>query len=375
MRNILIAFIAIPLAGIIYGCANTSTLTEMARIQEQHSAQIEKITIVLEELLEQEKQTGDTTEINSQDEMFEAALFLAKHGRGNVNNQAIAILGYLGGGKAENALLEMLGNGSYNRNSSYIINALVSMRSNKLRPVIIKLLKSGNTQDINAAMNAINNRSLNILKKSDLPLVIEVLNNMSGNRNNRYNRNNLLKIVCRMDQDTGVKYICEVLETVDVNQQRELIYIPMNAQINLSTKSWLKIIKALDEPNSQNISAFQALCDAISRKGDLRLMDYALEWADFAIENNSLRSSYINMLNRMRDPKSAEIFLDLCLLNKKSRNNYHRNYLKNFPGIIQNDGKYQLVDDKTMKKLLKKRAKTIARLNARDERRASKKKK
>lgn len=375
MRNILIAFIAIPLAGIIYGCANTSTLTEMARIQEQHSAQIEKITIVLEELLEQEKQTGDTTEINSQDEMFEAALFLAKHGRGNVNNQAIAILGYLGGGKAENALLEMLGNGSYNRNSSYIINALVSMRSNKLRPVIIKLLKSGNTQDINAAMNAINNRSLNILKKPDLPLVIEVLNNMSGNRNNRYNRNNLLKIVCRMDQDTGVKYICEVLETVDVNQQRELIYIPMNAQINLSTKSWLKIIKALDEPNSQNISAFQALCDAISRKGDLRLMDYALEWADFAIENNSLRSSYINMLNRMRDPKSAEIFLDLCLLNKKSRNNYHRNYLKNFPGIIQNDGKYQLVDDKTMKKLLKKRAKTIARLNARDERRASKKKK
>ena len=368
MRNVLTVLIAIPLVAVIYGCANTSTLTEMARIQEQHGEKINKIT----KLLEQQKQTKGTTEVNSQEKMLEAALLLAKYGRGNVSYQAITILGHLGGKKAESALLKMLSNGSYNRNSSYIINALVAMRSNKLRPVIIKLLKSGNSQDINAAMNAINNRSLNIFKKSDMPLIIEVLNDMSGNYNNRYQRNNMLKVVCRLDQDAGVKYICEALETADVNQQRELIYIPRHNQINLSTKSWFKIIKVLDEPNAQNIGVFQALCEGLSRKGDLRLMDAALGWAEFATENNNFRNSYINLLNRMRDPKSAEIFLDLCL-NSKSRNNYYRNYLKNFPGIIQKNGKYQLVDDKLMKKLLKKRAKTIARLNARDERRAVKK--
>ncbi|MBU8901594.1 MAG: HEAT repeat domain-containing protein [Victivallales bacterium] len=368
MRNALTVLIAIPLVAVIYGCANTGTLTEMARIQEQHAAKIQKIT----KLLEQQKQTKGITEVNTKKKMIDAALLLAKDGRGNVSYQAITILGYLGGEKAESALLKMLGDGSYNRNSSYIINALVAMRSNKLRPVIIKLLKSGNSQDINAAMNAINNRSLNILKKSDMPLIIEILNDMSGNYNNRYNRNNMLKVVCRLDQDSGVKYICEALETADMNQQRDLIYIPMNNQINFSTKSWLKIIKALDEPNAQNLSVFQALCEGLSRKGDLRLMDVALGWAEFALGNNNFRNSYINLLNRMRDPKSAKIFLDLCL-NNKSRNNHYRNYLNNFPGIILKNGKYQLVGDKAMKKLLKKRAKTIARLNARDERRAVKK--
>ncbi len=75
----------------------------------------------------------------------------------------------------------------------------------------------------------------------------------------------------------------------------------------------MKIIKCLGEPDNQHISGFQALCDGISRNGDIRLMDSALEWADFAAQNNNFRNSYINMLNRMRDVKTAKVFLDLWL--------------------------------------------------------------
>lgn len=396
MKKMLTAAIAVSLV-IICGCnSNTSVLTEMAKDQQRQADKVEKITELIEQqnkniaVLRKQAEANAVmraafskalkaklaakSDGNSKENMIEAALLLAKYGPGNINSQAISILGYLGGERAENALLEMLGDGSYTRNSSYIIRALVAMRSSKLRPVIIKLLESGNSQSINTAMGAINNRSLNILKKADLPLILKILDNMPNHNNNRYNRNNILKLVCLLDQDVGVEYICEELETADANQQRDLVYIPLNAQINLSTKSWQKIIKALGEPNSQNIRAFQALCDAISRKGDLRLMDAASRWADFAIDNSSFSSSYIQMLNRLRDPKTAEIFLDLCL-NSKRNNNYYKNYLKNFPGITQENGEYKLVGDLEMKKLLKNRAKIISRLNERDERRASKKEK
>ena len=381
MRNVLTVLIAIPIAAIIYGCdSNTGTLTEMARTQEQQAAKIDKITKLVEQQSRDiavlraafSKAIKAKLATSSQDKILQAALLLVQQGPSNISNQAMYILGYLGGEKAENALLKMLADGSRGRNSSSIINALVTMRSSKLRPVIIKLLNSSNYQDINAATNALNNRSLRVLKKSDLPLLIKVLDDIPYSSNNRHRRNNMIRAICQLDQNTGIKYICEALETADFNQQRELCYIPMHGGINLSAKSWLKIIKILGEPNSQNLSAFQGACDGISRSGDLRLVDIALPWAEFAVDNSSFRNTYVNMLNRMRDPKTAKIFLDLCL-KSGATNNYYMNYLRNFPGIIQKDGKYQLVDDAAMKKLLEKRAKTIARLNERDKRKAAKK--
>jgi len=394
MRKMLTVLVAIPLAAIIYGCdSNTGTLTEMARIQGEQAAKIDKITKLVEKQrrdIAVLRKQGEANAVlraamskaikaklaksgsSSQDKILQAALLLAEQGSSNISHQAINILGYLGGEKAESALLKMLEGSSHGRNSSSIINALVTMRSNKLRPVIIKLLKSNNYQDVEAATNALNNRSLQVLKKSDLPLLLKVLDEIPYDNNNRYRRNNMIKVVCRLDQKTGLKYICDGLETADINQQRDLIYIPAHGQINLSTKSWMKIIKILGEPNNQNFSVFQAVCAGVSRSGDLRLTDIVLPWAEFAVNNNNLRNSYINMLNRMRDPKTAEIFLDLCL-NSKRNNNHYMNYLNNFPGIIQKDGKYQLVDDAAMKKLLENRAKRIARLNERDKRKAAKK--
>ena len=391
MRNVLTVLIAVPLAAIIYGCdSNTGTLTEMAKKQEKQAAEIKQMVVIIKQQSRDIAVLRKQAEANlavrtafskamkaklassSQDKILQAALLLAQQGPSNISNQAMYILGYLGGEKAENALLKMLDGGSRGRNSSAIINALVTMRSRKLRPVIIKLLNSSNHQDIAAATNALNNRSLRILKKSDLPLLVKVLNDMPYGSNNRYRRNNMIRAICQLDQNTGIKYICEALETADFNQQRELCYIPARGGINLSAKSWLKIIKILGEPNSQNLSAFQGACDGISRSGDLRLVDIALPWAEFAVDNSSFRNTYVNMLNRIRDPKTAKIFLDLCL-KSGATNNHYMNYLRNFPGIIQKEGKYQLVDDAAMEKLLKNRAKLIARLNERDKRKAAKK--
>jgi HEAT repeat protein len=379
MRNVLTVLIAIPLAAIIYGCDSN---TEIARTQEKQTAKIKQMIVLIKKqsrdiaILRKQVEANTAIKaklaISSRDKILQAALLLAEQGPSNISHQAMYILGYLGGEKAENALLKMLADGSRGRNSSAIINALVTMRSRKLRPVIIKLLNSSNHQDIAAATNALNNRSLRILKKSDLPLLIKLLDDMSYDVNNRYRRNNILRAICQLDQNTGIKYICEALETADVNQQRELCYIPAHGGINLSAKSWLKIIKILGEPNGQNISTFQGVCTGIARSGDMRLMDIALSWAELAVDNSSFRNTYIDMLNRMRDPKTAKIFLDLCLKNGAT-NNHYMNCLRNFPGIIQKDGKYQLVDDAAMKKLLENRAKLITRLNERDKRKAAKK--
>jgi len=390
MRNVLTALIAIPVAAFIYGC-NTGTLTEMARIQGEQAAEIDKITELIEEQNENvaalRKQADADVAMRTKlkeaikaklangsqkDELLQAALLLVNKGSSTVSSQAINILGYLGGEKAEKALLKMLDSGSFNRNSSSIINALVSMRSNKLRSVVIKLLDSGNYQSIQAATNVLQNRSVRILKKSDLPLLLKALDDIPNDNNNRHRRNQMIRVLCKLDQDTGVKYICDEMETADVNQQRELLYIPIHGGVSLKAKSWKKLIASLDEPNSRNMSSFQAACEGISRCGDLRMIEIALPWAEFAKINSNFRSSYINMLNRLRDPKSAKVFLDLCVTGK---NAYYVNYLKNFPGIIQKDGKYQLVDDAEMKKLIKNRDKIIARLNARDKKKAAAKKK
>ncbi len=393
MRNLLSILIAIPISVIIYGCdSNTSTLTKMARIQGEQTVEIAKINELVKQqsrdiaalrkqveanaalavLSKAIKAKPEKFETSPQGKIIQAALLLAEQGSSNISSQAINILGYLGGEKAESALLKMLDDNSYNRSLSSIINALITMRSNKLRPVIIKLLNSKRYQDIEAAINTLNNHSLCILEKSDLPLLITLLDQMPYDNNNRYRRNNIIRVIYRLDEDAGVKYICEALETGDVDQQREIVYIPLHGQMKLSYKSWQKIIKAAGEPDIQNFNTFRGLCDGIARCGDLRLMDIALSWAEFADKNNNFRNSFINMLTRMRDPKTAKIFLELCL-NSKTNNNYYMNNLKDFPGIIKKDGEYQLVDDAKMKQLLESRAKIIARLNERDKRRAAKK--
>jgi hypothetical protein len=379
MRSVLTVLIAVFLIAVISGCSDNAALTEITKIQNQQTAEIDKIIELVKQqnleiikLRKERKNKPAKTTGSSREKMIQAALVLAQNGPSNISQQAISILGYLGGEEAENALLSMVDSSSFSRNYSSITNALINMRSNKVRALLIKCLSSDDRNYKNAAMNILRNRSLRILKKSDLPMLKKILDGMSNNNynNNRYNRNNLIGVICRLDQDAGVKYICDALgEMTDINQQRELLYILNNNRIKLRLSLLKKIIDAMGEPDNQNYSSFQVLFGIISNAGDPRLTDTVLPWADIVITNNNMKSQYINMLQRMRDPKAAKVMLDLC----SSANTRNNHYLRNFPGIIKNGDKYQLVDDAAMKRLLGKREKLIARLDRRDKKRAAKK--
>ena len=386
----LLAVSSCCLVAVLAGCNSTEVLNNIAENQEKQTLEIREISelmekqnkdiailreaiqemVKMEEKEEQEEKEDDSG--NQNGKLIDAAVFLAKRGPQNGVYSAIQILGYIGGKGAEEALLDMLKDGSFGRRYySNIISALSSMRSKKLRGVVIDIIKDGSPNEIRNIINTINNNFTSIFKKSDLPMFAKLLDEMPNDNNNFYSRCNLIKAICRLDQDFGVKLICNELETANRNNQRQLLYITNQHNMLINLANWKKIIKAIgSEPDAQSRELFDIVCQAISRGSDYRMTDIILPWADFALTNSNFRNNYMNALRAIQDPKAAKTMIEMY--NAGARNEY---YMRGFPGIVKNNGKYQLADEATMKKLMERREKVIARLNARDKRLAAKKEK
>ena len=386
----LLAVSSCCLVAVLAGCNSTEVLNNIAENQEKQTLEIREISELMEkqnkdiailreaiqEMVkskEQEKQKEKEADSGNQNgKLIDAAVFLAKRGPQNGVYSAIQILGYIGGKGAEEALLDMLKDGSFGRRYySNIISALSSMRSKKLRGVVIDIIKDGSPNEIRNIINTINNNFTSIFKKSDLPMFAKLLDEMPNDNNNFYSRCNLIRAICRLDQDFGVKLICNELETANRNNQRQLLYITNQHNMLINLANWKKIIKAIgSEPDAQSRELFDIVCQAISRGSDYRMTDIILPWADFALTNSNFRNNYMNALRAIQDPKAAKTMIEMY--NAGARNEY---YMRGFPGIVKNNGKYQLADEATMKKLMERREKVIARLNARDKRLAAKKEK
>lgn len=386
----LLAVSSCCLVAVLAGCNSTEVLNNIAENQEKQTLEIREISelmgkqnkdiAILREAVqkmvkskEQEKQEEKEADSGNQNgKLIDAAVFLAKRGPQNGVYSAIQILGYIGGKGAEEALLDMLKDGSFGRRYySNIISALSSMRSKKLRGVVIDIIKDGSPNEIRNIINTINNNFTSIFKKSDLPMFAKLLDEMPNDNNNFYSRCNLIRAICRLDQDFGVKLICNELETANRNNQRQLLYITNQHNMRINLANWKKIIKVIgSEPDAQSRELFDIVCQAISRGSDYRMTDVILPWADFALTNSNFRNNYMNALRAIQDPKAAKTMIEMY--NAGARNEY---YMRGFPGIVKNNGKYQLADEATMKKLMERREKVIARLNARDKRLAAKKEK
>lgn len=389
----LLAVSSFCLVAVLAGCNSTEMLNDIAESQEKQTFEVKKISALVEkqnkdiailretvqkmvkvaEKEEKERKEGKKVDSgNLNEKLIDAAVLLAKQGPQNSVYNAIQIIGYIGGKGAEDALLDMLKDSSFGRRySSNIIRALMTMRSKKLRSVIIDTIKDGNANEIRNIINSINNNFASIFKKSDLPMFVKLLDEMPSDNNNFYPRCNLIRAICGLNQDLGVKLICNELETANRNNQRQLLYITNHHNMRINLVNWKKIIKTIgNEPDGQNRELFEVVCQAISRGSDYRMTDIILPWADFALTNSNFRNNYMNALRAIQDPKAAKTMIDMY--NAGARNEY---YMRNFPGIVKNNGKYQLADEATMKKLMERREKVIARLNARDKRLAAKKEK
>jgi hypothetical protein len=388
MRIMSATLACVVLAALVSGCQSSKEMSELSATQVKQAKQMDEITTCIKKQQQGIKQVKDEIakfaakiEAKSREgqsggadrqAMLAAALLLVQKGSGNIPNQAIPILGALGGKDAENALLGMVENAS-SRNLYLIVNTLASMRCKKLNGVILKLLNSDDDRKVYSVTNVLNSHSTRIFTKKDLPELEKALVKRldCNNNSSRGIRNALLNVICRLDLSMGIKYICDALEDEEPSRQRETLYLLNRNNLIMNYKSWKQVIDAIGEPNQQNYNAFQVICDGISRNGDWRLTDLVLPWAEYAMLNRNFKYQYITMLNRLRDPKAAEVLLDLLEDDKSSHNRYRHGY----PGIVKKKNEYQLVDAAAMEILMTKRAKRIARLNERDKRIAARKKK
>ncbi|OGV51251.1 MAG: hypothetical protein A2017_16690 [Lentisphaerae bacterium GWF2_44_16] len=364
MKRILIAISALML---IAGCMSQGKSKELDEIKaalEKQNADIAALRTNINEL--NKSFSLENTEMQK-DRLVDAALLLVRNGPENTSSQAVQILGYLGGEKAEAALIDIVNNGPQNRCYS-AMDALSNMQSKKLRDIVIKRLESCDSQRINSMMNILQNRDRNILLKEDLPLIEKALSSIDDNdyNNNRYVRNCLIGLICKFNQAKGVELVCKGIMTAsEPYRKRELIYQVADRR-TLSIASWEKIIKTIGDPE-YNTEPCQAVLERIRNNADWRMTDLILPWAEFASSNDNFRQSYINALGNLKDPKAAGTMLALYkLASKTSPGNRYEHYFNNYPGIKKDGSNYVLVDDETMKKLMEQRAKRIEYLNKND---------
>lgn len=376
-------WVAIAIAGANAGCNTTPPSSQqagdIAEIRSTLNKQQEDIAALRKAL------DSKTVTSSEQDQLFNAAVLLARNLPESQSSMAISLLGTIGGSKAEPILLEMLETASPNQ-SPAILSALGNIRSQKCHDVFMKLLDSNNNQQVvSTVVSILHNTAPNIVKKSDLPTIEKTLEKYPDNdyNNNRYIRGILLGIILRLDQAKGVQYICDDLQLASFPQKQNIIFLITNNNHSISVNLWDKIIKSTGDFDEFNLDIYYAILRALSQTGDLRVTDLFLPWAEFARTNDNFRRQYVDALVRMRDPKAAKILLELyqpensvsCKnrgIADNSQGIKSRGILDNYPGIKKVNDIYVLVDDATMQKLLEQRAKKIERLNELDKKRAEK---
>ena len=364
-KYVSVVLATVTIAWLNAGCSTT----DLANTQSQAN-DIAEIRTTLkkqqEDIASLRKMLDQQTAAPGQEQLFNAAVLLAKNCPENQSTMAISIIGAFGGSKAESILLEMLETASPNQ-SSTILTVLSNMRSQKLHGIIIKLLESGNSQQFGSVINVLQNNSGMILK-SDLPIIEKALENCPNNNydNNRYFRNVLLGIVLRLDQNKGIQYLCDDLQSMHPNRKQEIIHLITNNNYFLRFNTWEKIIKDTGDIDNFNVAFYTAILQALGQTGDWRITDLMLPWAEFASSNDNFRRSYVDTLIRIKDPKAAKTILGLC------DNSIKSGYLDMYPGIKKENGNYVLIDDAAMQKLLEQRTKRIEHLNELDNKRASK---
>lgn len=377
-RNIVLSVLAsASLAFFVSGCGDSRGKRDAEELKGALNQQAKEINALHKQLAENVNEMKQIKEllaikndVDQRKRFVEAAVMLATQGPESISNQAIGILGSLGGQDAETALLDILENGTSQNRYHSVLDAIERLNSKKLSEIILNFLTSGNEQEVNAAIGALQNRSMRKSLNIDVSILEKLLKKYPDNdyNSNRHYRNVLTGAIIRADQDKGIDLLCkELISANQPNKKRELLYQISNNNIALSIKSFTRILDAVGEIDSRNTETLQALLQLTARASDWRLTDKVLSWYEIAANDNNLSGSYIEALARLSDPKGAPVFLELCQTKTPSRRGNYSHYLNNYPGI-EKDGKdnYRLADDEKMKKLLAAREKRIEELNKLD---------
>ncbi len=294
-----------------------------------------------------------------QDKMVEAAVLLAKNSTNSqVKYNAIRILGYLRGPKAEAALIAMLDTCSqqYKRE---VLQALSNMNSSKLYGIVIKMLETANAYDTDALCSILNSNNFRgLITKKDIPLLLAFYQKMPKNNNNRYRRRDFLRMLARLDALKAADLVCqELVLTTQGHYKREMLYAFTNHDVEVPYEAWKKVFSCLGPATSSNYDAYRNIFDRFRNSSDWRLTDLILPMVEYATANKSFGNSLIYAMSNMRDPKAAPALVKL--LNMKEFK--HQN-VSDFPGIVKKNNEYLLADKAEMEKLMALRKRRMEQL-------------
>ncbi len=290
---------------------------------------------------------------------LDAALSLLHHGNPEIRNEAVQILGRLGGEVAEKELLELLTGADPNLRQ-YTLAALRQMGSKKTNGIILDWLKNGTPEQASAAANLLNNGGG--LAKDMIAPLLEILKGLSSDDASRNLRNSL----CNALQQAGDPRVCEVL--ADLIQDETEEYARRNMAVALlrnATRKELPLVSKVFEqvsggnPDTDTGSVAQFLA-YFGNSRNFRATAYVLPY--LKSKNAFLQRSAIQAAIRLRDPAVAKPLAALAGdIKDSSSKSELENAVRtgNLPGLKLVDDKITLVPDEELARLLEERKKTM----------------
>ncbi|OGV51252.1 MAG: hypothetical protein A2017_16695 [Lentisphaerae bacterium GWF2_44_16] len=362
------ALFAISVLIILAGCVShdDKEITEIRANLEKQNAEISALRIELEKF--------DTSPENiaelRKEKMLDDAILLVRNCPDKCSNQAIQILGALGGEKAEAVLLDIAKN-STERKYRAALYALKNMKSGKLREIIMEELSKPELdfKKINALTALFRDSSNNIFQKEDIPLMEKLLSGLdkTASGNSGYLRSIFIRMICELDEKKGVELLCKKLSETSIPEEKRKLISGLGQKLSLSVVSWEKITAAVGSPQD-NRKALYEIVLRMAASGDWRMTNLIIKLINLTLlpPKLSYYENYVKILSRLKDPKAAKTLLSLC-----GNSQPYNSCLDNYPGIKKDGSKYVLVDDETMKKLMEKRAEKIEYLNEIDKKKGN----
>ncbi len=326
------------------------------------AARMERVAEALETLVAGDKAQTGKAMISSQS-MEDAALMLSYSPDPRLRQHTIAILGQLGGEKAEKRLLEILE--SDGNSQSQVLQALQTMGSNRLEPLVMTILEEGTLQEKSAAAGMLND----ILNRENLPVVLELFVELpSGNHSHANSiRQRIYGAVRNLGDPAACRPLLDaaLMETNEYTQReafQALVACSTPAQLGL-------LVEALEAlgPALQNHSAgsHQQLVSHFGQMGDPRVTPVLLKQLDSP--NRSVVQYAAQALMQLKDPLAAERLVKIA----NGPDTHAKQYLSRgigngYPGIRKrDDGTYALAGAETLNSLFEARRKLVARLEER----------
>ena len=293
------------------------------------------------------------------DQMLNAAMLLASATDQQIRSSAAEVLGRLGGKQAEKRLLEMARNDLQLANVAF--SQLRQMGCRELMPILLDQLQSGTPEQKQHASSSLQG----LVMPEHIPALVEVLNALSWSQQHPWQsiRSNLYNALGQTGHHAAAEALVLALkkETYEYGKQnicRALTQCVPGDNVEI----YKQALAALGKDTQQNYGAFTQIIQILGQSGSYHASEVLIDFMGSS-HHEYVRRTAAQSVMQLRDPVAAE---PLCqLLNSEDYPEDQRRYLTQmieragYPGIRKVEGKYALVPEEEMKKLLAERAKAL----------------